>query len=236
MAVSLNRIIEHRKFQGGGSRFIFKQDANTSIVINGGALLCAPKKGGKIFAGDFAEFDAIEHTVKHLKQFIIVKDVKSTDTEILIKRDDFLHVLEQNLPIMVEPEKTEKFDYTGLSVSTGTPEKLSNSTYGDYYKVTIVAGSLGSETIPAGTLMVEAESVSADTSSPVAPVVKNANVVFTVDDNAFGDNLVPDEGTEGYVKHIGTIAYHHTILRRRHIGIPKIAPANKCAIHEYYEL
>lgn len=236
MAISLNRLIESKQFRGGGSRFIFKQNANTASVIGGGVALNLPKAGGKIFAGDFAEFDAIKHTIKHLKQFIIVKDVTNTDTKILIKRDDFLHVLEPNLPIMVEPTKTDEFDYKGISVSTGTPKIIDDPTYGSCYEVTIAAAALGSETIPAGTLLVEAESVSADTSSTVFPIVKNANVCFTVDDSAMPEGaLVEDESKAGSIKHIGTITYHHTILRRRHIGIPKIAPANKCAIHEYYE-
>lgn len=224
MNITLNRLVYRQKSGIGGMRWVFKQNAPTSVVYIGGALSGDMKAGDVIFAGDFAYYDWKNRLIYHLNQFELAKDLANTDTEVYFYNTVVSHNMRSDMFIMAEPEDSTS---KGKAVSCSTLEKTVLNGK-DVYKLTITAGSLGTGTV--GDLYVEA----VEAGESVEPKIKEVNTILATSETIQVD-LADVEGDDFKGQMTMTPYYHCTVMTER-VHVPKIAPANKCAVSEYYEL
>ena len=172
----------------GGTRYVF---AGLEALIKNafvhppiGGKLVNPFKGqAKIYAGDLIEHDlgfsagneGPGATIKILKAYGVAKNTTaSTDTDIYIVRNGFVHIPFPGDTIMVG-QKDFKTKAKGVTVNA--VEATTDGTAGDVWKVTLSA-ALG--TLKAGDVLVEAASAG----ESVLPMVTNPNC-FAPNDNDF---------------------------------------------------
>ena len=222
--VNLNRLNERSRATQGSGRPVLKQNAWKESTYLGSVLSGGLKRGDNIFVGDFGYYDYKTRKSYHLRQFVLAKDLLATDTEVYFLNTDYTHYMRSDLFLMAEP-KTENATGKGVactSLETTTLEGVS------VYKLTIEANALGTGT--KYDIYVEAKAAGTD----VAPMVGKVNVIF--DDGLFVKTDLADVRGETY-NDVATITplMHCTVIADLVI-VPKIAPANKCAVEEFYQL
>jgi len=222
--VNLNRLSSRSRAIQGGGRPIFKQNAWNEQVWMGSILAGNLKAGDVIFAGDFGYFEYKSRKSYPLRQFVLAQDLAAEDTDVYFLNTDYTHNMRTGLFITAEPTSATS---TGKSVACTTMVKTTLNDV-DVYKVTITAGSLGTGT--KGDVYVEA----AEAGENVAPLLTKVNVIF--DDNFIAEKDMA-ELMEDNFNNVLTITpkMHCTIIADLAI-VPKIAPANKSAVEEFYQL
>lgn len=224
MNITLNRLVKSRNASIGGMKWVFKQNSPTASLYSGGSLSGDLKAGDVIFAGDFGYYDWENRLVYHLNQFPLAKELKATDTEVYFYNTEYNHTMRKDMFVTPEPTSSTS---KGKAVACTSLEKTTLDDI-SVYKITITAGALG--TASKGDIFVEA--ASAGTS--VAPKLTEVNVIFFSTDKILTD-LADEEGESGLGAMTVSPLYHATVLSKL-TYVPKIAPANKCAVGEFYEL
>lgn len=171
----------------GGKVVVLNNQLLSELPV--GALVTNPPAlGGMIYEGDVAEYDFTTKEAKHLKVFVVAKDVSETDTKVMVKRGDFYHKLESGLNLCPVPE-TLSTAVTGITVGAVTAEV--DSTAGAVYSFSITADDFGE--LSAGDLLLEAD----DAGEDAALLVTNPNVIFKTDIYIDSTPATGDEDYEG---------------------------------------
>lgn len=177
----------------GGKRHVF-------VGLTGDHAFVYPTIGGyitnpfngraKAYAGDLAEYDPMESTVKILKTYEVAVAVTASDTTIKLKRDGFYHRPLVGDVIMAAPATATT---KGKAVTIISVVNEVDTTAGDVWNVTLSA-ALG--VVAKGKVLVEA----AEAGDSVAPIVTSPNVFFPCDTDFFYNPNDSEDGLDEYTK------------------------------------
>lgn len=170
----------------GGKVVVLNNQLLAEVPV-GAVVANPPALGGMIYEGDVAEFNFSTKEAKHLKVFVVAKDVSAVDTKVMVKRGDFYHKLEAGLNLCAVPE-TLSTAVTGVTVGAVTAEV--DSTAGAVYSFSITADALGE--LSAGDILLEAAGSGTSTL-----LVTNPNTVFKTDIYIDSVPAVDDDDYEG---------------------------------------
>lgn len=140
-------------WQTGGTKNVFVQDYSNPMdyVPKGGVFVTKFEPGDKVYQGDLCEFSLLNRTIKVLRTFVVAKNVTDTDTEILLKRNGYLHIPHTGMNLMKAPSA---LDGTGAAGAITNVVATTDGVLGDVYSLTIAANALG--VLTAGDILVEA--------------------------------------------------------------------------------
>lgn len=177
------------KIGGKRSVFVGLTGDHSFIYPTIGGHIVNPFKGkAKMYAGDLAEFDPMNSTIKILKTYVAAK--ASTGNKVTLVRDGFHHRPLVGDNIMVAPDAT---DGTGTAVTVTDVKNLTDATAGDVWEVTLSA-ALGS--VAKDAVLVEA----AEAGDGKSPMVTNPNVFFPSDTDFFYNPDDEEAGDDEYYK------------------------------------
>lgn len=222
--VNLSRLYSRSRATQGGGRPIFKHNAWDEAVWLGSVLSGDFKKGDVLFAGNFGYYDYKARKSYLLRQFVLAKDLAAEDTKVYFVNTEYTHNLRAGLFITAEPEEATSKG-KGILCGAVTTVLLDDALV---YEMAITAGSLG--TGSKGDVYVEAKGAGDN----VEPLLTKVNVIFDEDFTAKNDlsDIQEDSYDDVYLT---SPKMHCTIIADLAI-IPKIAPANKSAVEEFYQL
>lgn len=176
----------------GGKRHVFVGLAgdHSFVYPTIGGYISNPFKGmAKAYAGDLAEYDPTESTIKILKTYVAAKAVES-GTTILLVRDGYHHRPFVGDVVMVAPSTLTG---TGTAVTITAVSSETDATAGDVWNVTLSA-TLGA--VAKDAVLVEA----VEAGSGKAQMVTNPNVFFPSDTDFFYNPNDEEAGTDQYNK------------------------------------
>ncbi len=177
----------------GGKRHVFvglTGDHSFIYPTIGGHIVNPFNGKAKMYAGDLAEFDPVNSTIKILKTYVVAKAAGASDTKVLLVRDGFHHRPLVGDNVMVAPDTA---DGTGTAVTITAVKATTDATAGDVWEVTVSAAL---DTAEKDAVLVEA----AEAGDSKKPMVTNPNVFFPSDTDFFYNPDDEEAGDDEYYK------------------------------------